>query len=66
MGLTKTKCVFESLTINASMIRSAAAILGAFGIHIAPQALPELEHIVEGILAAIAIYRRIRAKEFIS
>ncbi len=65
MSLVKSKSASRSLTIQAAGVAVVASILPAFGIKVAPEALPALENIVGGVAAAIAIYGRIRAKTLI-
>lgn len=66
MGLFGTKSPVASLTIQASAVTLALSVLSIFGISINPTAVPDLQNIVTGIAAGVAIFGRVRAKELIS
>ena len=65
MALQGYKTAAQSLTIRAGVIGAFFSILGGFGIHIAPELAPQLEAIVTGVSALVAIYGRFRAKTLI-
>lgn len=65
MAFTQTKSMFESLTINASIATFIIAALAVFGIHLSPDAVPDLDRVLTGAAAALAIYGRLRANTFI-
>jgi hypothetical protein len=65
MSFNQTKSAFASLTIQASAVSALATILAAFGVNIAPDALPHLNAIVAGVASVVAIYGRIRAHTLI-
>ena len=65
MSMQGYKAPEKSLTIQAGSVGALFSILGAFGVHISPEVLPQFEAIVTGLAAAIAIYGRIRAKTLI-
>lgn len=66
MALQGTKGALSSLTINAGIVGTLASIASAFGVHIAPEVLPQAEAIVTGIAALLSIYGRFRAKTLIA
>lgn len=63
--MQKTKSLFASLTIQGAVLSLIATLLAAFGINLAPEAMPELNTILAGLGAVIAIVGRIRAKTLI-
>lgn len=66
MGLLGTKPAFKSVTIVSAAISMLASTLAALGVSLAPDVVPNLNAIVAGVAAALAIYGRIRAKTVIS
>lgn len=65
MSFKSAKGPLSSLTIVASMIAMAVSGLSAFGVHVAPDVVPNLNAILSGAAAGAAIYGRVRAKTFI-
>ena len=63
--MTETKPASSSLTIRAAIVSLIASVLPVFGLQIAPDVLPNLEQIIAGIAAAIAVYGRLRARTII-
>lgn len=66
MGLSGTKPAMKSVTVISGIIGVAVATLTAMGVNLAPDVLPNLNAIVSGIAAAMAIYGRITARTLIA
>jgi uncharacterized membrane protein len=66
MGLIGTKPAFKSVTIVSALIAMAASALNAMGVNLAADVIPNLNAIVAGVAAAVAIYGRITAKTVIA
>jgi uncharacterized membrane protein (DUF441 family) len=65
MSFQSGKRALSSLTIVASCVGVIVSLLSSFGIHIAPDVVPNLNAVITGACAATAIYGRIRANTFI-
>lgn len=61
----QTKPAFKSLTIASALVAFVSSMLPAFGLQLAPDAVPELENIVTGVACLVAIYGRVRANTLI-
>lgn len=65
MAFTQSKGPMSSLTIVSSVVAVFVSVLSAFGVEIAPGVVPQLNEIMTGLAASVAIYGRIRAKTLI-
>jgi hypothetical protein len=66
MSFTSTKPVYNSLTVRASFLAILASGFQLFGVQLAPDVIPNLNAIITGVSAAVAIYGRARAKTIIA
>lgn len=59
------KSPLSSLTIQGAFVAFLVSLLGVFGIELAPGVVPNLNEIITGIAAIVAIYGRYRARTLI-